>query len=121
MSSVFACCAIATLLSGGGPTRMEAMSPSMQGLARAAADAVVQRQPQKTKHATLYISSKIKASVYLVSYPSGKNISTIIGFYAPEGLCSDAKGNVWVTDTDPYTGDGFLDEYAPGGKIQSRC
>ncbi|MGB6741087.1 MAG: hypothetical protein WBE59_11585 [Candidatus Cybelea sp.] len=113
--SGFACCAIATLLSGCGPTRMDAISPTMQALTPGSQHAAVQRQP-KTRHAIVYISSKIKASVYLVSYPSGKNIFTIIGFYAPAGLCSDGKGNVWVTDTDPYTGDGFLDEYAPGGK-----
>ncbi len=64
----------------------------------------------------MYISSQKKASVYIEKYPGGKPWGTLIGFYAPTGLCSDAQGNVWVTDTDPYTNTGYLDEYAHGEK-----
>lgn len=113
--SVFAICAIATLLLGC-ETRTDAISAATQGLAPAAHGTLPQPRLQKVKHALLYISSKTKASVYLYDYPKGRLISTLIGFYGPAGLCSDANGNVWVTDTDPYTGTGYLDEYAPGGK-----
>jgi hypothetical protein len=101
--SVFAICAFATLLFGC-ETRMDATSGTMQGLV------------PNIKHAILYISSEKEASVYLYDYPKARLIRTIIGFYAPAGLCSDGNGDVWVTDTDPYTETGYLDEYAPGGK-----
>lgn len=112
--SVFAICSIATFLLGCD-TRMDAVGATTQGLAPAR-EALPQRQLPKIKHATLYVSSEKKASVYLYDYPNGKHIRTLIGFYAPAGLCSDTNGNVWVTDTDRYTGTGYLDEYAPGGK-----
>jgi DNA-binding beta-propeller fold protein YncE len=103
--SAFAICAFPALLLG-----------CAQGAAPVAHAAAPQLQPPKVKRAILYISSETTASVYLFDYPKGRLVRTIIGFYAPAGLCSDANGDVWVTDTDTYTGTGYLDEYAPGGK-----
>jgi hypothetical protein len=72
--------------------------------------------PEDGKKPLLYISSKKKASMYVYDYKKGKLLYAIIGFYAPEGLCADANGNVWITDTDPSTGDGYLEEYPHRGK-----
>ncbi len=103
--SAFAICAFPASLLG-----------CAQDAAPAAHAALPQLQLPKVKRALLYISSQTKASVYLYDYPKGRLVRTIVGFYAPAGLCSDANGDVWVTDTDTYTGTGYLDEYAPGGK-----
>jgi hypothetical protein len=105
----FGASAVAALLVGCG-----GMQPSPTG----AAISVI--RPAAKSETLLYISSTKKASVYIYRYPKGKSIGTIIGFYAPVGLCSDGNGNVWVTDTDRYKAIGYLDEYAHGGKYPIR-
>ena len=103
--SSFYICVVAALLVGCGGTPFEPRGAGQSWML-----------PQ-TKDATLiYVSSRKKASVYVVGYPKGNRVGTIIGFYSPAGLCADASGDVWVTDSDPYTGNGYLSEYAHGGK-----
>src|SRR6202042_651602 len=58
----------------------------------------------------VYISSYANA-VYVYSYPAGPLVGTLTGFNNPIGLCSDAKGNVWVTNASG----GNIVEYAHGG------
>ena len=58
----------------------------------------------------VYISSSANA-VYVYSYPDGTLVGTLTGFNNPAGLCSDAKGNVWITNS--YGGN--IVEYAHGG------
>lgn len=103
---VFAMFAVAAFLVGCGATPVTPTGAKMQGHAQSGSK-------EKT---LLYISSAKKASVYVYNYPSGHQVATLVGFYGPAGLCSDGNGDVWVTDTDPYTGTGYLDEYAPGRK-----
>lgn len=86
---------------------MNQLSASIQRQARAHPDG---------NQALIYISSETKASVYVDKYPGGKPVETLIGFFAPTGLCSDKNGDIWVADTDKYSNTGYLDEYAPGGK-----
>ena len=57
----------------------------------------------------LYISRPIDNTVDVYSYPKGKKVGEIGLSAAPFGLCSDAKGNVWVT---MY---GQINEYSHGG------
>lgn len=65
----------------------------------------------------LYVAADVKhgstySNVVLVySYPSGKHVGTLTGFVSVDGLCSDAKGNVWVLD---YATDKLV-KYAHGG------
>jgi hypothetical protein len=61
----------------------------------------------------LYIGSA--NAVYVFTYPGGKPVGTLTGFDDPVGLCSDAKGNVWITNADNSNGNGYLLEYAHGG------
>jgi hypothetical protein len=50
-------------------------------------------------------------SVLVLSYPDGALEATLAGFKEPGGLCSDARGNVFVTD---YKASDIV-EYAHGG------
>ena len=63
----------------------------------------------KTQSALLYVSSSDK--VYVFSYPQGKRLQTLTGLVTPSGLCSDAAGNVFVTN---FGGQSIV-EYAHGG------
>lgn len=62
----------------------------------------------------LYVSSPTSNVVYVYKYPGGALVSTLTGFDNPQGLCSDAKGDVWITNADP-NGNTDLIEYAHGG------
>jgi hypothetical protein len=55
----------------------------------------------------LYISNVSTVTVY--SYPRGRHVGTLKGFYRPEGECSDAAGDIFIAD-----GNNVL-EYAHGG------
>jgi len=59
----------------------------------------------------LYIADRVTHTVYVRALPKGNQIGTISGLLEPEGECSDAKGNVFVTDEQM----GIISEYAHGG------
>jgi len=59
----------------------------------------------------LYVSDGEADVVYVYTYPKGKLVGKLVGFNEPSGLCSDTKGNVWITN---YNGDNII-EYAHGG------
>lgn len=59
----------------------------------------------------LYVSDIGAEEVDVFSYPDGKLQGHLSGFDEPNGLCSDAKGNVFVADT--YNS--RIVEYAHGG------
>jgi hypothetical protein len=65
--------------------------------------------PDAMKTNLLYVSDD-QGSVDVFSYPDGKPMGTLTGFTGPSGLCSDEKGDVFVTDT----GNGDIVEYAHG-------
>ena len=48
---------------------------------------------------TLWASDYGTGDVYIFSLPSLALMATITGFSGPQGLCSDASGDVWVTNT----------------------
>jgi hypothetical protein len=54
-------------------------------------------RPDAKRNTLLYISYFDGVNIY--SYPSDEPVGKLGGFESPEGLCSDAKGNVFVTDT----------------------
>lgn len=61
--------------------------------------------------ALLYISDEGTLDVDVYSYPADKLVGTLTGFKLPNGLCSDAQGNVYVAD---FGAQRTL-EYAHGG------
>jgi DNA-binding beta-propeller fold protein YncE len=67
--------------------------------------------PQAKNGDLLYVSDYLFTDVYVFSYPSLKVAGTLTGFSLPEGLCSDDKGDVFVTDLLARR----IVEYAHGG------
>ena len=60
----------------------------------------------------LYVSVWDTGVVYVYSYPKAKLLGKLVGILdTPSGMCSDSKGNVWITN---FHGEG-LTEYAHGG------
>jgi hypothetical protein len=66
---------------------------------------------KKSSGALLYVSDIGAEAVDVFSYPQGTKVGTLTGFNEPNGLCADAKGNIFVTDT--YSSK--ILEYAHGG------
>lgn len=59
----------------------------------------------------VYVSDYGSGSVDVYALPSLKSNGTLTGFNGPEGLCSDASGNVWIANTNVSQ----IVEYAHGG------
>lgn len=68
--------------------------------------------PDAKKQTLIYVSDSSTYDVYAFSYPSGKLEGTLTNQNNPAGLCTDKKGNVWVTQ---LYGGGHIVEYAHGG------
>jgi hypothetical protein len=66
--------------------------------------------PEAKTDALLYYSDGAE-SVFILSYPQGKVVGMLQGFYGSNGVCSDASGNVFVTTGGTET----VVEYAHGG------
>jgi hypothetical protein len=63
--------------------------------------------PEAKREDLLYVA--ILGGLKVYSYPKGKHVGTIKGFYRPEYECTDKSGDVFVVDGDVY-------EFAHGGK-----
>ena len=48
----------------------------------------------------MFASDSEHGDVYIYSLPDMKLKGTLTGFYEPQGLCSDPRGNVYVANTD---------------------
>lgn len=59
----------------------------------------------------LYVSDLKTFDVYVYEFPSLKLTKKLKGFDEPEGLCTDASGDVWIADT----ANARMVEYAHGG------
>jgi hypothetical protein len=59
--------------------------------------------PNAKHGALLYIADAVSADVYVYRLPDLKLSGTLTGFSFPGGECSDARGNVWITDTSTGT------------------
>jgi hypothetical protein len=64
----------------------------------------------------LYVSDVNTDDVYALRYPRGGLVFTLTGFGQPDGLCSDAEGNVFVTN---YLYDNAV-EYAHGARTPTK-
>jgi hypothetical protein len=64
------------------------------------------------KSRLLYVSAFNGYDVTVYDYPSGKQVGMLTGFSSPAGQCVDAKGDVYIANTNS----GEVDEYAHGGK-----
>lgn len=74
----------------------------------------------RSKEDLIYVSSpdyyppSSTSSIYVYAYPSGTLVGALTGFEYVGGICSDADGNVWVTDAVSYDTGGYVYEYAHG-------
>jgi hypothetical protein len=59
--------------------------------------------PLKKKEKLLYVSDLDEGAVEVFDYPSGTYVGEVTGFQYPYGECSDASGNVYVTDFQAAT------------------
>lgn len=62
-------------------------------------------------HDLLYITDIGTDEVYVYSYPQGTLVGTLRGFQSPVRVCSDAAGDVYVTNADAHQ----ILKYAHGG------
>lgn len=68
--------------------------------------------PEARGENLVYVSdSWTTGNVYVFSYPMGKRVGTLTGFYFPTGECVDKHGNVWILNLSPAV----IVEYAHGG------
>ena len=72
--------------------------------------------PGSASSQLLYVSDAGTNDVYVYSYPGLKLTGTLTGFHEPQGECTDAKGNVYITNTDKRT----IVEYAHGNSKRLR-
>ena len=68
-------------------------------------------QTAGSKTALLYGGDDETNDVYVYDYPRGKMVGTLTGFDGPDGMCVDAKGDVYIANFDS----GNPVEYAHGG------
>jgi hypothetical protein len=105
--------AIALLAGCGGsqlPIGGTGAMPQSRAVAQYAAHGKSWMLPEaKSGSALLYYSEG--QEVVVLSYPRGKLVGTLNGFYAAQGVCSDVAGNVFVTTGGTET----VVEYAHGG------
>lgn len=115
--NVLASCVTVALLAGCGVAQPPIGSP---GTTEQKMQVSAQRLLAKSwiargaaKGDLLYVSTF--DTVYVFSYPNGTLVGTLTGFDVPMGLCSDSRGDVWVTNASTVSGQGYLVEYAHGG------
>jgi|HubBroStandDraft_4_1064222.scaffolds.fasta_scaffold00014_64 hypothetical protein len=109
--------AVAVLLAGcGGDVGSAPMQTSLLPPSNILGSAHTKRAdswmlPEATSEDLLYVSDAAGV-VDVLSYPDGKLVGVLKGFSSPAGLCSDAAGNVFVTDTNNLN----ILEYRHGAK-----
>jgi hypothetical protein len=112
--SVSTCCglfAVAVLLAAcGGPNASAPLPLAAQTSGSAREQSWI--SPLAGRKKLLYVSVLNGTSVNVYDYPSGKQVGMLAGFSSPAGQCVDAKGDVYIANTNT----GIVNEYAHGGK-----
>ena len=75
--------------------------------------------PEAKRQDLLYVSDLEAQEVFIYAYRGKKLVGTLGGFFNPEGLCVDKKGDVWVTN-DTSEGNHQVIEYAHGARRRCR-
>ncbi len=108
--------AVATLAGcGQGQTVGTGMMPQSAATAGHVAHRKSWMLPEAKGQDLLYASDNGYDKVFVFSYPDGKLVGTLGGFYSPVGECVDKGGNVWITDGAPMYSHGVVYEFAHGG------
>ena len=110
-----ASCVAAALLAGCGgsqpPIGAPGVAPQTSAIAAHAGRGTSWMLPEAKREDLLYVSDDLANDVYVLSYPQGKLVGTLTGFFSPLGECVDTVGDVWVSNFSPPA---FI-EYAHGG------
>lgn len=109
MKAVFALILCAMILTGCGGTGIQAPATVGQSAAVRPDRSGSWMAPQAKGEDLLYISNY--SDVLVFSYPQGKLVGTLKGFYSAVGECVDSEGDVFITNFKPVT----VYEYAHGG------
>jgi hypothetical protein len=110
-------CAVSAVLAGcGGGVSSPALAPApaiRQNAARVAHPDHGRSwmSPEAKKRDLLYVSDSSTYDVYVFTFPRGKLVGTLTDQNNPAGLCTDKKGDVFVTQ---LYGGGHIVEYARG-------
>ncbi|HTA54531.1 MAG TPA: hypothetical protein VK755_07305 [Candidatus Acidoferrales bacterium] len=100
-----------SILSGCGPGSSPAIMPAARALDTPSRSGSWMR-PEAEGENLLYVTdSWTTGKVYVFSYPMGKHVGTLTGFYLPSGECVDKRGDVWLLNLSPAE----VIEYAHGG------
>jgi hypothetical protein len=100
----------AALLAGCGmPVPREVAQSS--GISSPTARGTSWMLPQAKSSDLLYVSNQGNNTVTVYGYQSRKLVGTLNGFSSPAGLCTDAAGDVWVTNQGKHD----VIEYAHNG------
>jgi hypothetical protein len=67
---------------------------------------------QEAARALLYVSDGGTGTVYVFALPKGNAVQTLTGFAQARGECADARGDVFIVDSQQSV----IREYAHGGK-----
>lgn len=117
----------AALIAGCGeaqpPIGAPGAIPQKRGITNHAEHSGSWMLPEAKSEDLLYVSSRVTSQctqdcgVHIYSFPAGKNVGLLLGFHSLQRLCSDAKGNVWITDDvgGSRVGPGRLIEYPHAG------
>ena len=92
------------------PPGAPGVGPQSGAIAQQASRAGSWMLPEAKTDTLLYYSDGAE-TVVVLSYPQGKLVGTLRGFYGANGVCSDAVGNVFITTGGTET----VVEYAHGG------
>jgi hypothetical protein len=105
----------AAMLAGCGGSQPPIGAPG--AMAQAPAEAHADRGkswmlPEAKSENLLYVwNTNSDQGVYVFSYPRGKLVGTLTGFFGIYGECVDRTGDVWITNSSPPE----IIEYAHGG------
>jgi hypothetical protein len=101
--------------SGAPVATVQASVPKLAGSSEYVEYSGLRTLPDTKSQRLLYVSNDGSPFVvYVLSYPSGKKVGTLDGFFGPGGECTEASGDVFITDT-AEGGAGYIYEYAHGG------
>lgn len=100
-------------LAGCGSSQTPTMPQTLSPAAAKQAHHASWMLPGTSYKTLLYVALPFSGQVNIYAFPGGQQVGELTGFLAPEALCSDSKGNIWVGDSDGYSSQ--MDEFAHGG------